>query len=97
MVNIDDFNSARATGCWDLAGKWSPETVTFRVFPGISGKRPDSGGASLPSGSVLPESEKSRLLGTCPQMTVFGRKPARAGFEELSDYCVFRIRETSRK
>ena len=87
---MDDFNSARAEGPQDLAGKGSRENTLFRHFPAESGKVRDSGGASLPSGSKLPGIPEKPVSGHMSQNAGKGSETGRSRFQELSDYCVVR-------
>ena len=67
LSNIDDFNSARAAGCQDLAGMHTLETPLFRQKPAVFRKTADSGGPSLPSGSIFPGILEIRVSGHIPE------------------------------
>ena len=73
------------------------ENTLFRHFPAVPGIWPDSGGASLPSGSVLPGIPEIPGFGHVPEMAGNGRNPGSSGFRYLSDYCVVRIRNITEK
>ena len=50
-----------------------PVSVTFRPFPGF---RRIQGALDYPPDQFCPEFKKSRVSGTCPQMTEKGQNPA---------------------
>ena len=97
LSESDDFNSARAVGIPDPAGKRPSETATFRHFPAVPAFPSDSGGASLHPGSIFPGIREIPGSGHIPGNDGKGPEPGRSRILKLSDYCVVRIRKNPEK